>query len=339
MKDFESQMKDYQTIWRAKHLPLISGTGHQNRVSKPYILPNKAYQENFFPEIRNALFSKQGGYLVSMKVKPHTGIHNLMSSWVLCANLYWPFRNPEGFVMLSEFLKRSTGLDIHKITDLDLEFEDNDREYKPGPLLGEGDGGIRGSGQTSPDLSVRFRTKEDKKGILLIESKFSEHSFYVCSGYKKTPSDKTNNERKERCLNSALIADSDFKECHLLSWNRRYWDLLGSELDKVKFSSLRRCPMSSSCYQLFRQQALAKGLEDKYDISVSAVVTDLRNTVLKNSSERNGMKPFPEGWQELFPNLSFFWFAHNDWFNFVRQNDTNGRWNRWVDYIGERYQF
>jgi hypothetical protein len=251
--------------------------------------------------------------------------------------MYWPFRNPEGFLLMANFLKQVTGLDIHEITDMDLEFEDDSDEFKPGPLLGEDDGGMRGSGQTSPDLAIRFTTKEGKPGIILIESKFSEHSFYSCSGYSKTKPGKPINDKKERCLNPSLIVDSNFKECHLVAWDRKYWDFLGKELDKVKFASLKKCPMSSSCYQLFRQQALAKGLEKKYDIAVSAVATDSRNEELKNSSVRNGMKPFPEGWRELFPDLKLFWFTHNDWFSFVKQNNLNSRWNEWIRYIEERY--
>lgn len=339
MKDFENSMKNYQTTWRSTNLPLIIGNGEQNGVTKPYILLKKDYRQSFFPDIRDSLFEELDGYVKSKRVKPHTGIHNLMSSWVVCANMYWPFRNPEGFTLLASFLKQVTGLDIHEITDIDLEYEDDDIDFKPGKLLGEDDGGMRGSGQTSPDLAIRFITKDGKTGITLIESKFSEHSFYSCSGYSKTKPGKPINDKKERCLNPSLIVDSNFKECHLATWDRKYWDLLGKELDRSKFSSLKKCPMSSSCYQLFRQQALAKGLEQKYDISVSAVATDSRNEELKNSSIRNGMKPFPEGWRELFPNLKLYWFSHNEWFNYVRTNNSNGRWNEWIEYIGVRYDY
>jgi len=339
MKDFEKRTKDYQTNWRSVHLPQIIGNGKQNGISKPYILPNKNFRQSFFPEIVDSLFEEPEGYLKKYHVRPHTGIHNLMSSWVLCANMYWPFRNSEGFKLFANFLKQVTGLDIHEITDMDLEYEDDVNDFKPGKLLGEDDGGMRGSGQTSPDLAIRFRTEDGKNGIILIESKFSEHSFYSCSGYSKTKPGKPVNGKKERCLNPSLIVDSDFKECHLTTWDRKYWDLLGKELDKVKFSSLKKCPMSSSCYQLFRQQALAKGFEKKYDISVSAVATDSRNEELKNSSVRNGMKPFPEGWRELFPDLKLYWFTHNEWFTFVKQNNPGGRWDVWLKYILERYNY
>ena len=338
MRDFEKSMKEHQTYWRLAHLPHVAVTGMQND-SKQYILPNIEYLLSFFPDIRESLFGLHNGYLKSNRIKPHTSIHNLMSSWVVCANMYWPFRNPEGFILFASFLKQVTGLDIHVITDMDLEYEDDTKEFKPGMLLGEDDGGMRGSGQTSPDLAVRFRTKNAKSGIILIESKFSEHSFYSCSGYGKTKPGRPVNDKKERCLNPLLIADSDFKECHLTSWNRKYWALLAGDLDKRKFSSLKKCPMSSSCYQLFRQQALAKGLESKYDIAVSAVVTDDRNEELKNSSVRNGMKPFPEGWKELFPKLEFYWFTHNDWFEFVRLHNSNNRWDGWLKYIKERYNY
>ena len=199
---------------------------------------------------------------------------------------------------------------------------------------------MRGSGQTSPDLAVIFKTSSGEKGILLIESKFTEHSFYVCSGYqKKTQTAYIPNPDKSRCLNTKTILTSNFKDCHLNVWGRKYWELLSADLDKQSFASLKRCPMSTSFYQLFRQQSLAKGFEKYYNIVASCVVTDERNTTLTNSGKSSGMLPFPEGWKKLFPTLPFFWFTHNSWFDFVRANNQNGYWDEWLEYIGVRYNY
>jgi hypothetical protein len=51
------------------------------------------------------------------------------------------------------------------------------------------------------------------------------------------------------------------------------------------------------------------------------------------------MSPFPDGWKKFFPNSPFYWFTHNSWFNFVKANNKNGRWDEWLDYIGVRYEF
>jgi len=338
MKNFKKVMQSYQEAWKLVHLPHIISKGLYAGHPYSHVLPKANEIENFYPPIRNNLFGPPKGYLKLNHIKPHIGIHNLLSSWALCANMYWPFNNPEGKVLLAKYFKLQTGLDIYEITHLELEYEDDDPKLKPAKLLGEGTTGIRGSGQTSPDLAILFKSSRGKKGILLIESKFTEHSFYVCSGYKKKdPSGRPPNPNNLRCRDLRLILSSKYKECHLTTWGRAYWDLIRKDLDGVNFIKLKRCPMSSCCYQLFRQQALAKGFQKKYSIVASCIASDDRNTVLKESGKSIMMKPFPDGWKELFPNLPFFWLSHQGWFAFVKANNPKGRWNVWIDYIGERY--
>jgi hypothetical protein len=338
MKNFKPIMHDHQENWKLKKLPHITLKGWQNAHQYDHVLPKLKLQENFYPPIRLQLFAPAKGYLAKMAIKPHTGIHNFLSSWALCANMYWPFNNPEGKKLLAEYLKIETNLDIYEITELELEFEDIDDAYKPANILGEDTKGGRGSGQTSPDLAILFKNSNGDDGVLLIECKFTEHNFYACSGYKyNNPEDRLKNESNEICKNTKALLKNDFRECNLQKWNRKYWDLLKHDLNRLFFESLDRCPMSTCCYQLFRQQALAKGLEKKYKIVASCVAMDERNSTLINSGKRTGLKPFPQGWQELFPGLPFYWFTHQAWFEFVKANNAEGRWDEWIDYIGERY--
>jgi hypothetical protein len=340
MKDFKNEMRDYQVTWKIKYLSNIKAKGYQNGKSYDHILPKSNEKDNFFKPIRDELFNTNNGYLQANNIKPHTGIHNLLSSWTLCANMYWPFNNEEGKNLLSKWLSKQLKLDISEIVKLELEYEDPIPNLKPGLLLGENNQGMRGSGQTSPDLAILFKTSEDKIGILLIESKFTEHSFYVCSGYqKKTQTANIPNPDKTRCLNTASIISSDFDDCHLNTWGRKYWNLLSSDLNKDAFKALNRCPMSTACYQLFRQQALAKGYTKHFEVVASCVVTDERNITLVNSSKSTGMSAFPDGWKKLFPNLPFYWLTHNSWFEYVKTNNSVGRWNEWIEYIGVRYNF
>lgn len=338
MASFKSKMLTFQISWKNNHLPHIILQGWQNGHQYEHILPRINEEENFYPPIRSLLFNKPNGYLSTSHVKPHTGIHNLLSSWVCCANIYWPFNNTEGKILLSEYFKAQTNLDIETIQSVELEYEDDDLDLKPSKLLGEENKGIRGSGQTSPDLAIVFKTKDGEDGILLIECKFTEHSFYICSGFKKkNSSGKEPNQNNTRCLDTKGIVASHFTDCHLTKWDRKYWDLVGNDLDTGKFSALSRCPMSTCCYQLFRQQALAKGFQLRYSIVASCVAMDERNTTLLNSGKRTGLKQFPQGWHELFPGLPFFWITHQAWFEFVKANNANGRWDDWIEYVGERY--
>jgi len=112
----------------------------------------------------------------------------------------------------------------------------------------------------------------------------------------------------------------------LLAWDRKYWDILKNKLDINLFQSLTRCPMSTSCYQLFRQHALAEGYKIKYNYCISCVFTDDRNDILINSSCSTGLDPFPKGWIKMFPDIDFLWLSHNNWFDFVRKNNRNGDW-------------
>lgn len=334
MREFYKIMKEHQIKWRKKKLPHIKENGIFKGTEYEHILPKKNLLENFYHTIQKDLFDPNNGYIIKNNIQPHIYINNLLSSWAFCANLYWPFRNDEGFKLLTQYLSKYTGIQIDKIESMDLEYEE--KSLKPQDLLGE-DSGKRGSGQTSPDLAIKFITLDYKKGIFLKESKFTEHSFYSCSGYSKIKPGKPINPDKTRCYNTKLIIQSDFKECHLTTWNRKYWDLLKNDLDTEIYKSLKKCPMSSSCYQLFRQQALAKGLESIYDIAISCVVIDLRNENIINSICSVGLRPLPDGWKELFPYSKFQWLTHNNWFEFVKANNINGIWDDWINYVGERY--
>ena len=93
-------MKGHQIKWRRKNLSNITGNGWQNGKSYEHILPKKYQVHNFYPEIQESLFN----YLNENKIQHHTGIHNLLSSWVVCSNFYWPFNNENGYELLTNYL-------------------------------------------------------------------------------------------------------------------------------------------------------------------------------------------------------------------------------------------
>lgn len=323
-------MTDKQIRWKKENLPLIKDSGYQNKVTYQHILPKRDVKYNFYDNIYESIMD----YASRNSVKPHTGIHNMLSSWVLCANYYWPFNNANGFLWLRDYLNTKLNNMITEIVSFDLEFMDDDIKYQPKHLLGEDDG-MRGSGQTSPDLAVTFTDKKGEKGIILIESKFTEHSFYQCSGYMKTKPGKPVNHDKNRCRNTALLVKSGFNDCHLKSWGRKYWEILKNDLHNEYFIGLDECPAIRSAYQLLRQQALAKGLQDKYKIVINAVFYDKRNEMLINSMKLAGLNDFGYSWQNLFPGLNHLWLDHNEWWGFAKNNSND--YMKWIDYIENRY--
>ena len=170
-------MTERQVRWRRDHVS-TDEPGVQNRVTYPWLLPRWAWQEGLWPPLRGEGPGSLQAYLAANRVRPHSGVHNLKSSWVSGVNLYFPFgASAGGRALLAGFLREHVDARVRSVESLDLEWA-GDRELTPRMLLGE-TGGTRGSGQTSPDIALRVNGGE---GLLLVENKLVEHSFYPCSG-------------------------------------------------------------------------------------------------------------------------------------------------------------
>ena len=136
-----------------------------------------SWEESLWPGLRAGASNEIAAYLTKSGIEKHTGCNNLKSSWVACANLYFPFRGAaEDRALLAAFLRCFVSDTIITVEDIELEYAEEEA-LAPSTLLGEA-GGRRGSGQTSPDVAILVN---DRTGIILAESKLTEHSFYSCS--------------------------------------------------------------------------------------------------------------------------------------------------------------
>jgi hypothetical protein len=334
MKSFNEHMSNLQTKWRHENLT-VKGDGKQNGKSYPWILPKSNWHHGLWEGVRGPLdeyLSPERG------VQVHTGVHNLKSSWALCANLYFPFR--EDKKLLAEFLSNRLSLPVKSVEEVELEFAAK-APLDPSTLLGEPHG-QRGQNQTSPDIAFIVTTTSGGRGIILAENKFTEHSFYGCSGRKK----KYGNPDLNRCMNFGSVYARPKEQCYQMHWqaegrdDRRYWDWLHATFSDEGRRLLKRCPAATAGYQLFRQQALAEALASRggYDLVVSAVAYDSRNNTLISSLRATGIDDFTE-WERLFNGTANFKaFTHQDWFKWVADNN-NGTWDGWMEYIDGRYRF
>ncbi len=129
----------------------------------------------------------------------------------MCANLYFPFRaTADGRGPLASFLKRHVDDEINSLEDIELEYAEC-RELHPSKLLGE-EGGGRGANQTSPDLGLKVNGCD---GLVLVEVKFTEHSFYECSAWRhKGSSRREANPDCNRCNNAVEVAKDPSGQCH-----------------------------------------------------------------------------------------------------------------------------
>ena len=257
---------------------------------------------------------------------------------MLCANLYFPFgASSGGRALLAGFLQSHVSPESHSLNAIELEYAEGG-DLHPSVLLGETGGG-RGTGQTSPDLGLLVN---EGRGLVLLENKFLEHSFYQCSARRTASSSiRAGNPDPSRCDNALTVASDPKSQCHQSFWGRRYWQHLAPVVDKEALATLAHCPAAHTGYQLSRQQALAEGIaaSGKYDFVVSGVAVDARNDGLISSLKRTGISSL-EAWAKLFHGQAqFAVFTHQQWVGWVRAQDTAQQWGDWLSYVESRYGY
>jgi hypothetical protein len=334
MRGFEAEMTEHQVRWRHEHVGTRE-SGVQNRVTYPWLLPRWAWQEGLWPPLRGDGPRSLQVYLTEHRVRPHSGVHNLKSSWVSGVNLYFPFGTAEGGrALLAGFLRERVDARVRSVEYLGLEWA-GDGELNPRVLLGE-TGGTRGRGQTSPDIALGVNGGE---GLVLVEVKLLEHSFYGCPARTGSGSvARPGNPDRARCDDAgALLVDPS--RCHQVPWGRRYWQWLHEAADADAWAALTRCPAATAGYQLLRQQALAEALarSGRFSFVASAVALDARNRALAHSLARTGLADVRD-WGRLFRGAaSFTVFTHQEWAGWVRTHGTGSDWADWSEWTRRRY--
>lgn len=337
MDDFVGFMREHQGGWREEHCGDIDPGTHRGR---PYnwIVPAEDWERGLWDGIRSGSSRSVQDHVNARNIQIHEGKNNLNSSWILCANLYFPFDESDaGRSLFASFLASHGLPEIRTIESIDLEYAEP-APLSPKDLLGEKDG-RRGAGQTSPDLGL---VANGGRALVLIESKLTEDSFYPCSARKsKGTGKRSRNPDPARCLSLPGILRDPTGSCHQTVWKRRYWEILRPAFNMEAVDGLRCCPAALAGYQLFRQQALAEAFANsgKYDSVASAVAYDARNTKLVGSLAASGIDDVRH-WGRLFKGKARFTaFTHQDWVSWVREHDHDATWSDWLHYVERRYAF
>lgn len=334
-----------QLYWRKDHIK-TKEYGYQiidkdtcEPIKLPHIVPFENWEETLYEGIRSELTKYI--QVPGQEINAHNGVHNLLSSWVLCANLYFLTRTNVDFkAIMIEFLKLKVSDDITEITKVELEFAfPEGDELHPKQLMGE-KYGTRGKNQTSPDVAFFVNTKQGR-GIILTECKYTEHHFYQCSTKpNECKPNKNPNPDFSRCMKPAKGYDYKLI-CHQTNvWKRNYMNLIifSDHAEKV----MNNCPAATDGYQLFRQQALAEGIakSNRFELVASTVAYDGRNNDLIGCLKSTGIDDFTKDWEQLFVGKALFkTWTHQEWVDFVRVNDTKGEFKEWVKYMEERCQY
>ena len=318
-KEFRNGQVELQLIWRKKQNNLSKELGKQNGNEHAHIVPKDEWIKTVWDKYSNDLLL----YLQKEKIQHHTGSHNLLSSWVLCSNLYFvTIINNDFKELFKQFLENKLQIKIEKINKIHLELV-LPEELSPIILLGE-HGGIRGTRQTTPDFAIEF-TSYGKENILLVECKYTEHSFYDCPL-----------RSNELCKNIEILYKNCIQKDKL---KRKYWDYLSITEYGIKI--LKCCPAYTGGYQIFRQQALAEGIlkSGNYENVWSCIAYDGRNEGLMRSMEKIGIKSIKNEWEKLFKlKTKFSIWEHQEWVNFVRENGNESLTKEWFEYIENRYK-
>lgn len=335
MRSFSEQMNHHQVEWRRCHVT-SKESGSWRKRPYPWILPADLWEEGLWPGIRTGSDNALQAYLEQSQVQKHSDVHNLKSSWILCANLYFPFRTScRDRGLLGSFLRHRVAPQVESLNAIELEFSE-DGELHPSRLLGES-GGRRGAGQTSPDLGLLVNGGH---GLVLVESKFTERDFSRCSARKRKGSaGRPGNPDPERCDHALAVAQDPCSQCHQAVWGRRYWEHLTPAANQEVLAALPCCPAARGGYQLLRQSALAEGIarSGKYDLTASAVAVDARNTDLIACLKKSGI-PDLSRWASVFGGrATFAVFTHQQWVGWVKEHDREDRWRGWLTWIGDRY--
>lgn len=91
MTAFRDEMLREQLAWKARRLPFVTGPGCWQGRQYDHILPPGSGEHALWPGIRAGGLRPLPDYLDRHGIQPHKGRDNLLSSWTLCANLYFPF--------------------------------------------------------------------------------------------------------------------------------------------------------------------------------------------------------------------------------------------------------
>ena len=282
-ENFRSQM-EAKLICYKRNVLKCESQGKWRGKPYPHILPSGKWQYNLFEGIRDSVIQ----YFERNYIAWHQQKHNLLSSQILCVNLFFPLR--QHLDVIQSFLS-SHFSDVERVIDIDFEYiGPYEKNY-----FNE-DGG-RGQNRTSSDVAIIWKDKSNNKNMLLLEFKFTEPNFGECS--------KQSNPNRSRCQSATKVIETPEKECWRAIRGRSYWERIlsvGSPFRREALTAEKYCPFRYDFYQLMRNQLLAHCIEADSQADFSRVDFGIiyhadNETLLRMArpfaGERNPLKAWP----------------------------------------------
>jgi len=273
---FEQQEIFRQVAFKRRHWPQLSDGSASKRpaYTYPHILPAGHERLAFYEPLADAIRA----YMDEEDIALHSEVLNLKSSQAACLNFLFPLRQD---LDLAQAALRPFLSSLREVTGIEFEYT--------GPLevtqwMGEPRGGKRGQNRTSIDAAIFWIGRSKRRCITLVEWKYTEHGFGVCSAFQSAHKDD-----KARCTSLDVARDKDPARSCLLTTggdrrSRRYWEHMeAAGISLSAFAGVQGCPFQGPFYQLMRQFLLAAYLRQTGEADQVEVVSIgfSRNTKLR----------------------------------------------------------
>ena len=312
-RTFYNEMKAKMVTYKTENMDIYE-----------HILPARQWTQNLWSGIRQTAVD----YFKRKKIKWHKERDNLLSSQILCVNIFFTLKNHTS--LLDGFL-REFYPSLAEVTDIDFEYIGKENYFN--------EPGGRGYNRTSTDVSIEWEDTTGKSNLLLIEFKFTEPNFGECS--------KSGNPDQQRCDHAELIISSPKTQCYRSEKQRTYWDTILSPQGPFIVEMLRKtqyCPFRYDFYQLMRNQLLAHHITEDKDSGVHfaefAVCYDDRNkNILNLSHPIDGDSNPLTSWKSFLKDKNTFkHFTIQQLLEYIENTDTlPSELEQWRTYLNKRY--
>ena len=221
-------------------------------------------------------------------------LNNTLASQACCFNLFAPLKNRLDLAskLFSQILKKDDLI----VTSIEIEFTPKKSNHYDETI---GDQSVLGG--TDADVAVFYDFNKTQKGILLMEFKYIEAEFSVCSSYKNKNGKSSNgvNSKNIRPICNSPEFYNQLLEPYLNSEKKQFdcgylkfknWQLLqhSKVFDLEKIKTQNSCPFRFSLNQIWRNMLLAEKVARMRGLNEFAfcVIAPIENSFLwKNNNQ------------------------------------------------------
>jgi len=323
MEDFYERMKEQQIKYKESVLG-IEEMGKWRGRPYPHILPEEKWSLNLWEGVRE----EAQHYFEQNQIAWHRYRHNMLSSQAMCVNIFFPLKQH-----LDVFKPWLLGKfpDVEKVTSLDFEYiGPQGKDYF-------NEKGGRGQNRTSSDICITWEDEQRKKNMLLLEFKFTERDFGVCS--------RREGQDDNLCRNSEKIVASPQTQCYRAQVGRTYWEYILRNDSPFKLKALTTesyCPFRYDFYQLMRNQLLAHCIQSDREAGLHRVEFGVihhadNEALLRMGHAFSGERDPFKAWPTLLKNPNTFHVFTVQDFLYTVEAKLPTKLANWRTYLKQRY--